>query len=134
VLPGPGYDPNPVEADPSVTVSEGHMRVDWQTLRRLPVSGAVVFNFKAMFYPVTDFKHEPYIPSLLLKNMREGKRNLIEHKRLGETRHVVEPLLEEFERYQIENGVIEKDWEVETLEQHPFSSGWEERWHEQQGF
>ncbi|WAO94724.1 Hypothetical protein NCS54_01232100 [Fusarium falciforme] len=134
VLPGAGYNPNPVEEDPTVKEDECHMRVDWQTLRRLPVSGAIVFNFKAMFYPVSDLRGDPYIPSLLLKNLKEGKQNLIEHKRLGETRHVVQPLLERYEREQIEEGLIEKDWEVETLAEHPFFPGWEKRWHEAQGF
>jgi hypothetical protein len=27
-----------------LTIEECHLRVDWQTLRRLPLSGAVVFN------------------------------------------------------------------------------------------
>ncbi|KAJ4245568.1 hypothetical protein NW757_009829 [Fusarium falciforme] len=87
-----------------------------------------------MFYPVSDLRGDPYIPSLLLKNLKEGKQNLIEHKRLGETRHVVQPLLERYEREQIEEGLIEKDWEVETLAEHPFFPGWEKRWHEAQGF
>lgn len=57
-----------------------------------------MFNFKAMFYPVSSFKEQPYIPTILLKNLKEGKKNLIEHKRLGETRHIVEPLLKKYEK------------------------------------
>lgn len=42
------------------------LRVDWQTLRRLPLSGAVIFNFKALFTPITEFKDERYVLSLVL--------------------------------------------------------------------
>lgn len=37
-------------------LSRIHLRVDWQTLRRLPLSGAIIFNFKALFTPVEDFR------------------------------------------------------------------------------
>ena len=33
-----------------------HLRVDWQTLRRLPLSGGIVFNFKALFTPVLELR------------------------------------------------------------------------------
>lgn len=115
-------------------MSDCNLRVDWQTLRRLPLSGAIVFNFKALFTPVTALENEPYIPSLLLKNLRDGKENLIKAKKVWETEHVVKPLLEHYERSQIEKGLVEADWEVQTLPETPFYLGWEVQWHERQGF
>ena len=120
--------------DPSHTLDRCHFRVDWQTLRRLPLSGAVVFNFKAVFTPVSEFRDEPYIPSLLLKVLREGKKNLMEYKNTWHTEHVVIPAMEEYEREQRDRGLIEENWEPHTLEESPFYPGWEEKWHRQQGF
>ena len=59
------------QQDPTHTIERCNLRVDWQTLRRLPLSGAIIFNFKALFTPVPQFRHEPYIPSLMLKVLRE---------------------------------------------------------------
>lgn len=120
--------------DPTHTVDRCHLRVDWQTLRRLPLSAAVVFNFKALFTPVSEFRDEPYIPTLLLKVLKEGKKSLMEYKGTWHTEHVVIPAMEEYEREQIANGLMEKDWEPHTLEESPFFPGWEEKWRRQQGF
>ncbi|KAF2723955.1 hypothetical protein K431DRAFT_263851 [Polychaeton citri CBS 116435] len=120
--------------NPEHTIDRAHLRVDWQTLRRLPLSGAIVFNFKAVFTPITEFRNEPYIPSLVLKVLKEGNKRIMEYKNTWHTEHVVIPALEEYQKEQVENGVIEKDWEPHTLEQTPFFPGWEERWRKQQGF
>lgn len=120
--------------DPSHTIERCHLRVDWQTLRRLPLSGAVVFNFKGLFTPVTEFRDEPYVPSLILKVLREGKQSIMEYKNTWHTEHVVIPALEEYEREQIEKGLIPENWEVGTLDEAPFFPGWQEKWRRQQGF
>jgi hypothetical protein len=120
--------------DPTHTVDRCRLRVDWQTLRRLPLSGAVVFNFKGLFTPVSEFRDEPYIPSLVLKVLREGKQSILEYKNTWHTEHVVIPALEAYEREQIEKGLMAKDWEHHTLEESPFFPGWEAKWKAQQGF
>ncbi|KAK1467822.1 hypothetical protein CTAM01_16974 [Colletotrichum tamarilloi] len=113
---------------PSLQPEEVHLRVDWQTLRRLPLSGGVVFNFKALFTPLTEFKNEPFIPSLVLKVLNEGKESLLKYKGTWHVEHVVKPTLKEYEKYQVENGLIEKDWEPQTLAEAPFFKGWEKKW------
>jgi hypothetical protein len=118
----------------SLTLPQCHLRVDWQTLRRLPLSGAVIFNFKALFTPVTDFRDEPYMPSLILKILNEGKESLMKYKNTWHVEHVVKPALEEWCREQVEKGWVKEGWEVETLVESPFFPGWEEKWHRQQGF
>ncbi|KAK5103563.1 hypothetical protein LTS08_002980 [Lithohypha guttulata] len=119
---------------PDVSLERVHLRTDHQTLRRLPLSGAVVFNFKALFTPVTEFRDEPYIPSIILKVCHEGKENLMKYKNTWHVEHVTLPALEEYEREQKQKGLIEDNWEVRTLDEHPFYPGWEEKWHIQQGF
>ncbi|KAF2100774.1 hypothetical protein NA57DRAFT_36924 [Rhizodiscina lignyota] len=115
-------------------LSRLNLRVDWQTLRRLPLSGAVIFNFKGLFTPVEEFRDEPYIPSLLLKVLRDGKRSLMEYKNTWHTEHKVIPAMEAYQKEQIEKGLIAANWEPHTLEESPFFPGWEEKWHRQQGY
>lgn len=111
-----------------------HLRVDWQTLRRLPLSGAIVFNFKALFTPVTDFRDEPYVPSLVLKLLRESKENILKYKSTWHIEHVLKPLMAEYEREQMQKHIIPENWNHHTLEESPFFPGWENKWHQQQGF
>ena len=115
-------------------ISRCNLRVDWQTLRRLPLSGAIVFNFKALFTPVEAFREEPYVPALVLKVLNEGKESLMKYKNTWHTEHVVKPALERWAEEQVEKGWVERGWEVRTLEESPFFEGWEERWRRKQGF
>jgi len=119
---------------PDLSLSRCHLRVDWQTLRRLPLSGAIVFNFKAVFTPVTEFRDEPYVPSMISKVLNEGKEAIMKYKNTWHVEHVVKPALKAYEKEQIKKGLIEKAWKVETLEDSPFFPGWREKWHRQQGF
>lgn len=120
--------------DPDLRLEDCHLRVDWQTLRRLPLSGAIVFNFKALFTPVTEFRDEPGVPALLATIMKEGKENLMKYKGTWHVEHVVLPSLEQWAREQQESGLVSKDWEVVSLEESPWFKGWQEKWHRQQGF
>lgn len=120
--------------NPDHSLSDCNLRVDWQTLRRLPLSAGVVFNFKALFTPVASFRDEAYVPSLLLKLLKEGKESLMEYKGTWHTEHVVVPALEKFAREQKERGLVPEGWEPHTLDESPFFPGWEEKWHRDQGF
>jgi hypothetical protein len=119
---------------PDLSLSRCNLRVDWQTLRRLPLSAGVVFNFKALFTPVEEFRDEPYIPSLVLKILNEGKKSLMEYKNTWHVEHVVKPAMERFHKEQVEEGLVPENWEPHTLEQSPWYPGWDEKWHRQQGF
>ena len=123
--PGDPHEAHRESQDPAHTIERCHLRVDWQTLRRLPLSGAVVFNFKGLFTPVAEFRDEPYVPSLVLKVLREGKRDMMEYKSTWHTEHVVIPALEEYEREQLEKGLIKGNWEPHTLDESPFFPGCE---------
>lgn len=120
--------------DPSLQVEDCYLRVDWQTLRRLPLSGAVVFNFKAFFTPVTEFRDEPGIPSLLSTVLQHSKKDLLVYKKIPVVEHVLVPLFERWKREQEEAGLVDRDWNVATLEDSPFFPGWESKWRHQQGF
>ena len=109
-------------------LSRIYFRVDWQTLRRLPVSGAIAFNFKALFTPLDQLKSEPYIPALAMEVLKEGKTSVLEYKGIHRTASVVIPTLEEYAREQVELRLVPQGWEVETLEESPSFPGWEEQW------
>ncbi|CEI68435.1 hypothetical protein FVEN_g5405 [Fusarium venenatum] len=113
---------------PSLTEADVHLRVDWQTLRRLPLSGAIVFNFKALFTPMSEFRDEPYVPSLVLKVLNEGKENIMKYKGTWHVEHVAKPTLRRWEREQIDKGLIPADWQPTTLDENPFFPGWEKKW------
>ncbi|KAI1907176.1 hypothetical protein LOZ64_005983 [Ophidiomyces ophidiicola] len=132
--PGDPHEQYRYSQSPSLDISSCYLRVDWQTLRRLPLSGAIIFNFKAVFTPVTEFRDEPGVPALIAKVLKDGKRSIMEYKNTWHTEHVVLPALEKWAIEQEENGIIEKGWKVETLEESPYFKGWEEKWHRQQGF
>ncbi|KAH8905793.1 hypothetical protein BR93DRAFT_880422 [Coniochaeta sp. PMI_546] len=114
-------------------VEDLRLRCDWQTLRRLPISGAIVFNFKAVFSPFTDLREEPYIPALLLKVLQEGKQNLITYKCVEHVRKVAMDALAMWAKEQTEAGIVPADWEVSTLDESPFFPGWEDFWRARQG-
>ncbi|PLB45916.1 hypothetical protein P170DRAFT_256172 [Aspergillus steynii IBT 23096] len=120
--------------DPSLRFEDCHLRVDWQTLRRLPLSSAIIFNFKALFTPVTEFRDEPGLPALVAEILKNGKRNLMEYKSTWHVQHVILPKLEEWAREQEEDGLVPGTWEVATLDDSPWFKGWQEKWHRQQGF
>ncbi|KAK4224246.1 hypothetical protein QBC38DRAFT_485938 [Podospora fimiseda] len=109
------------------------LRCDAQTLRRLPLSGAVVFNFKAVFTEFEELREEPYVPALLLKVLEGGKENLINYKCDGNVRRVAMDALREWSEEQVRKGIVPRDWEVGTLDQSPFYPGWEEKWLRRQG-
>lgn len=118
----------------AVTIEQCNLRVDWQTLRRLPLSGAVVFNFKAVFTPITELRTEPFIPSLLFKQVTDGKPSLTEPKIHSHIRPLVLENLKKWGEEQVQDGVIPAGWEDETLAESPFYPGWEERWRKRIGF
>lgn len=119
---------------PDLPLSRIHLRVDWQTLRRLPLSGAVVFNFKALFTPIEEFRTEPCVPKLVAKVLREAKREIMTYKGTWHVEHVALPALERWAEEQERKGLVERGWNVGTLEESPWFPGWEDKWHRQQGF
>ncbi|KAF4952819.1 hypothetical protein FSARC_12561 [Fusarium sarcochroum] len=117
-----------------VTIEQCNLRVDWQTLRRLPLSGAIVFNFKAVFTPMMELRDEPYVPSILYKQITEGKPHLTDAKVHQHIREPVLDALREWKKEQLERGQVVADWKEETLPESPYYRGWEARWRSRLGF
>ncbi|KDR69010.1 hypothetical protein GALMADRAFT_272187 [Galerina marginata CBS 339.88] len=113
--------------EPNLQVEDIFLRVDWQTLRRLPKSRAIVFNFKALFTPVVDFRNEPYIPKLFSKILREAKQPYLDYKSTHHVEHVVFPALDLWVKEQEDKGWVPKDWKERTLDEDPYFPGWDAR-------
>jgi hypothetical protein len=120
--------------NPDLELKDVFIRVDWQTLRRLPLSGAIVFNFKAIFTPLEEVRDEPGVPAVILEVLEKGKKNLMDYKSTWHVEHVAKPALRSWKEEQVEKGLVERDWQVETLKDYPLFEGWEEKWHRRQGF
>ncbi|KAI5866327.1 hypothetical protein GGS23DRAFT_617429 [Durotheca rogersii] len=142
--------------DPGLGLERVHLRVDWQTLRRLPLSGAVVFNFKALFTPLAELRDEPYVPALVLRVLAAGNPRIMRYKNTWHVEHVAVPALRQFAREQRDRGLVatataaaadgapsedpdaeeegEGAWSPRTLDESPWFPGWQEKWHRQQGF
>ena len=114
-----------VAQDPALRLADVHLRVDWQTLRRLPRSRAVVFNYKALFTPLTQLRREPCIPRLLATVLREGPPAILDYKGTHHTLHVALPALDAWAEEQEEKGRVPRGWKARTLDENPFFPGWE---------
>ncbi|KAK7023909.1 hypothetical protein R3P38DRAFT_2954866 [Favolaschia claudopus] len=112
---------------PDLKLRDIHLRVDWQTLRRLPKSRAICFNFKALFTPIEQFRTEPFIPRLLLKILRDGKPSFMEYKSFSHVEGIVVPALQEWVKEQEDKGWVPADWKERTLDEDPFFPGWESK-------
>ncbi|EEP78902.1 conserved hypothetical protein [Uncinocarpus reesii 1704] len=115
--PGDPHELHRQNQSSNLDISSCYLRVDWQTLRRLPLSGAIIFNFKALFTPVSEFRDEPGMPALVAKILREGKQSIMQYKNTWHVEHVVLPALDKWAAEQEEKGLVEKGWKVETLEE-----------------
>ncbi|KAF8644114.1 hypothetical protein AX16_008643 [Volvariella volvacea WC 439] len=117
---------------PDISIEDIHLRVDWQTLRRLPKSRTIVFNFKALFTPITSFREEPFIPRLVAKILRNTKENIRIYKNTWHLEHKMLPALDEWAEEQERRGWVPVEWQERTLNEHPYFPGWEKRWREEQ--
>lgn len=127
VAPGE-HHPNIDDVSDQGAEEQIHFRVDWQTLRRLPLSGAIVFTFRPLYTPLRDLRKEAYVPSLALKVLRYGPGHILDYKGVSRTSRIVMAALERFEKEQIAAGMIPADWKVQTLEESPFFPGWKAKW------
>ena len=123
-----------VSQDPFLKLLSCNLHVNWQTVRQLPLSGAIVFNFKALFTSVTEFRDEPGVPALAAKLLRETKQNIMDYKKALHVAHVVLLEPDKWAEEQVQQGMVDKDREVSTLDEAPYFRGWKEEWPHQQGF
>ncbi|ODV81030.1 uncharacterized protein CANTADRAFT_46596 [Suhomyces tanzawaensis NRRL Y-17324] len=117
----PQHNPNS-EADlKSTDPREFNVRVERQTLRRLPKSKAIIFTNHPIFYSIEEMKDEPMVPSLLRKILYEGPEDIVKYKNFAKFRdHIVE-YLDGLVQRQIDHGLISADQPLKTLPTYPFA-------------
>ncbi|KAL8660684.1 MAG: hypothetical protein Q9202_006298 [Teloschistes flavicans] len=87
-------------------------KTERQTVRRLPLSGAVVFTFRTYTVPITDMVHEPYAPGRLASAIRSWDPEMAKYKG-RETFDKLLDFLDEKHSEQMDNGLdMSKEDEV----------------------
>lgn len=109
------------KVDPSVLPTKFNVRVERQTLRRLPKSQATIFTNHPVFYSVEEMKDEPMVPSLLKKIMFEASPEIVKYKNFESFRDHIVPYLDDLIERQIKLGLIKRDQPVKTLKSYPFA-------------
>lgn len=98
-----------------------NVRIERQSFRRLPKSGAVVFANHPIFYSLDEMKDEPGIPSLIKKIIWEGPPDIIKSKHYDLVREHITEYLDSLIKRQLELGIIDENYKVKTLPTYPFA-------------
>lgn len=106
------------ETDPK----QFNVRVERQTLRRLPKSQAIIFTNHPVFYSIEEMKDEPMVPSLIRKILYEAPEKIMKYKNFDLYRDHLAGYLDGLIARQIELGIIKEDDPVKTLPTYPFAA------------
>lgn len=105
-----------------VQPTEFNVRVERQTLRRLPKSRAIIFTNHPVFYSIDEMKDEALIPSLIRKIIFEAPEGICKYKNFGVFRDHILPYLEKLIDRQKKMGLITEETPVKTLPTYPFAT------------
>ncbi|KAI3402672.1 hypothetical protein KGF56_004553 [Candida oxycetoniae] len=97
------------------------VRVERQTLRRLPRSDAIIFTNHPVFYSIDEMKDEPMIPSILRKILYEGPKDIIKYKNFERFRDYLAPYLDSLVERQKKLGIITDETPLKTQPNYPFA-------------
>lgn len=117
----PKFVPNLEVHMKSADPRQFNVRVERQTLRRLPKSKAIIFTNHPIFYSLDEMKDEPNIPSLLKKIIYEAPEKIIKYKNFEFIRDHVSGYLDELIQRQKDLGIILDDTPLKTLPTYPFA-------------
>lgn len=82
------------------------IRIDHQTFRKLPKTGAIVFGGHPVLIPLSDLADEPLIPALLKTVYETASQELLAYKRADMYQEQLVKYLESLTQSQIERGLI----------------------------
>ncbi|CAH2354782.1 hypothetical protein CLIB1423_19S00188 [[Candida] railenensis] len=105
----------------SMDPKDFNVRVERQTLRKLPKSGAIIFTNHPVFYSIEEMKDEPLVPSLIRKILYEGPQDIIKYKNFDFFRDYIVGYLDSLVKRQIDLGIISEDTPLKTLPTYPFA-------------
>ena len=97
--------------DPSKLI----LRLDHQTFSKMPKSGIVFFGIHPFRRQMSDLRHSPLLPRLLLEIHRTGPKDLMKYKAAPQYQDSVIPYLEELDRWQTSVGLAKEDDRVQDF-------------------
>lgn len=105
----------------NIPFSDFYVRVERQSLIKLPKSKAIIFSNHPLFLNIEkDLLDVPVIPTIIHRTMHETPKDIIKHKHFDLLRHHLDPYLLEAEKRQQEMGVMDPYKPVRTQEGFPF--------------
>ncbi|CAH6721370.1 hypothetical protein CLIB1444_06S00606 [[Candida] jaroonii] len=105
----------------SYSPEDYNVRVERQTLRKLPKSQAIIFTNHPVFYSIEEMKDEPMIPSLLRKIIYEAPEGIIKYKSFELYRDHISGYLDGLIQRQKDLGIIDDDTPLKTPATYPFA-------------
>lgn len=97
------------------------IRVERQTLRRLPKSKAIIFTNHPVFYHLDEMKDEPGVPSIMKKVLLEAPEKISEYKNFHAIQDHLVPYLDKLIQRQLDLGIIDENHEIKTAKSYPFA-------------
>ncbi|KAK9462149.1 uncharacterized protein V1516DRAFT_673890 [Lipomyces oligophaga] len=86
-------------------VSKLYFRSERQSLRRLPISGGVVFTIRTYFVPIVKIAQEPYVPGRLADGIRAWADDVSLYKGKEKYGDLILSYLDEQHKKQLSNGL-----------------------------
>jgi len=110
----PGGRFAPPKNRPAPTPETLRLRTERQTLRRLPISGAIVFTIRTYVIPLEVLGREKGVPGRLASSMRNWPREVGDYKGKdrGEWYRTALGYLDKCHRQQVDRGEIEEGEKV----------------------
>lgn len=92
-------------AKPATDINNIYYRSERQSVRRLPITGCVIFTIRTYFLPVTEMCKEPHIPRRLLNGILSWDEDVKVYRGYDKFNEVLLPYLEEQAKIQEKNGL-----------------------------
>ncbi|KAJ5108472.1 alpha-1-2-mannosyltransferase [Penicillium angulare] len=93
-------------AEDNIAIEHHHLRVERQSLRRLPRTGAIIFTIHTYLTPITDLAKEDYVPGRLGSAIRSYDGIVSEYKGRPKYREILLNYLDEQHKKQIDRGLV----------------------------
>lgn len=117
----PKFVPNLESSMRATDPKQFNVRVERQTLRRLPKSRAIIFTNHPIFYSIDEMKDEPNVPQLLKKIIYEAPEGIIKYKNFEFIRDHILGYLDSLIQRQKDLGLVAADTPLKTLPTYPFA-------------
>lgn len=92
-------------AEPANDVNMIYYRSERQSVRRLPLTGCIVFTIRTYFLPITKMCLEPHVPKRLLDGILSWDDDVRRYRGYEKFKDVLIPYLEEQTKLQEERGI-----------------------------